>query len=62
MVMQELLCQAIRVLHARYVLPLLQSEETSPRRRTVVRPEGLEPPTPRSVDLPSIPATESEQE
>ena len=28
----------------------------------VVRPEGLEPPTPRSVDLPSIPETESEQE
>jgi len=27
-----------------------------------VRPEELEPPTPRSVDLPSIPETESEQE
>jgi integrase len=30
--------------------------------RELVRPEGLEPPTPRSVDLPSIPDTESEQE
>ena len=29
---------------------------------TLVRPEGLEPPTPRSVDLPSILETEREQE
>ena len=28
----------------------------------MVRPEGLEPPTPRSVDLPSVLETESEQE
>jgi len=28
----------------------------------VVRPEGLEPPTPRSVDLPSVLKTEGEQE
>jgi hypothetical protein len=37
-------------------------EELPQGRRNVVRPEGLEPPTPRSVDLPSIPETESEQE
>ena len=53
-VMQELLCQAILVFHARYVLLLLQSEGTSPRITTVVRPEGLEPPTPRSVVWCSI--------
>ena len=37
-------------------------EELSRRARNVVRPEGLEPPTPRSVDLPSVLETESEQE
>ena len=30
----------------------LQSEETSMRRSKMVRPEGLEPPTPRSVVYP----------
>lgn len=27
----------------------------------VVRPDGLEPPIPRSVDTPSVPETESDQ-
>jgi hypothetical protein len=39
-------------LHARYFLFLLQSEGTTLRRRKVVRLEGLEPPTPRSVVSP----------
>jgi hypothetical protein len=37
-------------------------EELPQGTRNVVRPEGLEPPTPRSVDLPSALETESEQE
>ncbi|MDZ4733246.1 MAG: tyrosine-type recombinase/integrase [Nitrospirota bacterium] len=46
---------------------IVTTEKQEVGERTVVvdrmvRPEGLEPPTPRSVDLPSIPATESEQE
>ena len=41
--------RAMLTLHAQYFLLLLQSEETLLRKSNVVRPEGLEPPTPRSV-------------